>query len=170
MAPAQVFGDVITLSKFAQWPQACVKCGTQAGLVPRVQKYAWFPQWTYALLFLGLIPAAIIQAILTKRAQITHAVCAPCGSKWTMARVMYVLSLLGPVFGGIAIMMLGVAANTGAVVAIGGLLLFPGILIFPTIVHFAMVRPNTLRATFMDDHTISLAGVSPAVLQMMSGR
>jgi hypothetical protein len=160
-------GDAVTLSKLAWWPPCCVKCGTTADLGPRVQKYVWVPPWTYLLIPLGLLPAALVQMMLTKRAALTHGICAPCNTRWKMARVAWVASLLVPLLGGILGFIAGAAADSGALMAAAGLLFFPGIAIFPTLAHFLLVRPRTLRAAFIDDHVIKVAGVSAAALEML---
>jgi hypothetical protein len=170
MPPAPLIeGDRVTISKFAWWPACCVKCGAMAGLQPRVQKYAWVPPWTYLIVPLGLLPAAIVQLVLTKRAALTHPVCAACNGRWTMANVGWRLSLLGPLFGGIGVVIAGASANSNALMALGGLLFFPGILIFPILAHFLLVRPRTLRALFIDDNVIKLAGVSAPALDFLRG-
>jgi hypothetical protein len=162
-SPPVVNGDTVTLPKLAMWPPLCVKCGTPAGIGPRVQKYAWVPPWTNLLLLIGLLPAVIIQMILTKRATITHAVCGPCNARWTQARMAWVASLMIPLVGGIAVAIAGAAANSGWLMALGGLLVFPGILILPLTAYFALVKPGTVRVTFMDDREIRLQGIAPAV-------
>lgn len=153
----------MTLPKMATWPPLCVKCGTPEAIGPRVQKYVWVPPWTNLLLLVGLLPAVIVQMILTKRATITHAVCGPCNSRWTQARAAWIASLLIPVVGGFSVLFAGIAIDSGWVMAIGGLLFFPGLLILPISAHFALVKPGTVRVTFMDDKEIRLQGIAPAV-------
>jgi hypothetical protein len=167
MMPPLIDGDAVTLSKLAWWPPCCVKCGTTEGLGPRVQKYVWVPPWTYLLIPLGLLPAALVQMVLTKRAALTHGICAPCNARWRTARVAWVASLLFPLLGGFLGLLAGASANSGAAMAAAGLLFFPGILVFPTLVQFLLVRPRTLRAAFIDDHVIKVVGVSARALEML---
>jgi hypothetical protein len=167
MMPPLIDGDAVTLSKLAWWPPCCVKCGTTEGLGPRVQKYAWVPPWTYLLIPLGLLPAALVQMMLTKRAALTHGICAPCNARWKIARVGGVASLLVPLLGGFLGLLAGAAASSGVAMAAAGLLLFPGIVVFPTLAHFLLVRRRTLRAVFIDDHVIKVAGVSASALEML---
>ena len=160
-----VNGDTVTLPKLAMWPPLCVKCGTPADIRPRLVRYAWVPPWTNLLIFVGLLPALIVQMILTKRATITHAVCGPCNSRWTKARAAWVASLLVPVFGGLLVALVGGAANAGWIMVLGGLLFFPGILILPITAHFAFVKPDTVQVRFMDDRDIRLRGISQPVCE-----
>lgn len=164
-----VEGDRVTLSKFAWWPACCVKCGAMTGLQPRVQNYGWVPPWAYLLLPLGLLPALIVLLAFTKRAALTHPVCAPCNARWTAANAAKRASLLVPIFGSIAGLLAGGWLGSTAVMVLAGLLFFPGILVFPLLAHFLLVRPRTLRALFIDDHVVKLAGVSPAALDLLRG-
>jgi hypothetical protein len=167
--PPTIEGDRITVSKMAWWPACCVKCGATTPLKGRSQLFAYVPPWTYALLPLGLLPAAIVQMALTKRATITLPVCPTCDGRWSAATLAWRLSLLGPVLLGFGGLIVGASLDSGALMAIGGLLFFPGILIFPLLAHFLLVKPRTLRVLFMDDQVIKLAGVAPASLALFRG-
>lgn len=164
-SPPVVNGDTVTLPKLAMWPPLCVKCGTPADIRPRVQKYAWVTPWTYLLFCVGLLPAIIVQAILTKRATITHAVCGPCNDRWSKARAAWMASLLVPLLGGLVVFIAGASADSGWIMALGGLLFFPGILALPLTVHFALLKPGTVQVTFMNDREIRLRGIAPAVCE-----
>jgi hypothetical protein len=170
LPPPVVEGSLVTMHKQAQWPPMCVKCATQSGLVGRNQSYAWFPPWTYLLIFGGLLPAAIVQMILTKRATLILPICGPCSSRWTMARVVYVLSIVLPIVLGIIVAMAGAANGSSGLMVVGVALMFPGLLVFPLLAHFLLIRPRTVRPVFIDDWVVKLAGVHPAVLDALRGR
>ncbi|MGD0526529.1 MAG: hypothetical protein ABSE49_15380 [Polyangiaceae bacterium] len=164
--PPQVDGDRVTIPKIYAFPPLCVKCGATGELRGRSQRFAWFPAWTYFLLLAGLLPLVIVQMIMTKRAHLLLPLCAPCSSKWTTARVLRSLAIIGPVLVGLGLMFVGVANDWGAVIAIGFLVFFPGILVVIPI-DLLLVRRRTLRAVFIDDRVVTLKGVAPPVLAVM---
>jgi hypothetical protein len=167
--PPHVYGSRLTLSKQAQWPPLCVKCGAQNGLVPRTQNFQWVPPWTYWLLFAGLLPAALVQMITMKRATVVLPICASCNSRWTMARVVYVLAVILPIFGGLVIAGVGAANGYGGVVAGGILFMVAGMPVLAVMTSLLLVRPRTLRVAQMDDWTMSLDGIAPHVLAVFAG-
>jgi hypothetical protein len=164
--PPQVQGNLVTIGKMYALPALCVKCATPGPLVGRVQAFGWFPAWTYAFFLLGPLPAIIVQLIVTKRANLNLPLCAPCNSRWSTARVLRTLAIVGPVLGGLGLAMIGAATDSTALMAIGFLLVFPGILaVIPVDLFF--VRPRTLRAKFIDDHVVTLEGVAPQMLEVL---
>jgi hypothetical protein len=165
-----VAGTRLTLSKQAQWPAMCVKCATTLDVRPRTQRFQWFPQWTYALLLVGLIPAAIVQMVLTKHATLVLPVCAPCGSRWTMARVAYVFSIVLPLLLGLVLACAGAAEGSKALMFLGLFLMIPGMIILALLAQYMLVRPRTVRAVFIDDWAITLDGVAPQVLDVFRPR
>jgi hypothetical protein len=168
--PAQVDGEAVTVSKEAAWPARCVKCGTHADLGWRDQRYLWFPSWTYCLLVFGLVPAAIIQWMLTKRAGFTHAICKDCSARWSFARALYSSAFCVPVFGGLALVVAGVMKNSLDLIGLGGALLFPGLVIFPVAAYWLVLRPRIVRAVFIDDYVVTLAGVARPVRDELIAR
>jgi hypothetical protein len=164
--PPRLEGDLVTIAKTYALPPLCVKCGTPSDLRGRMQAFAWFPKWTYVLVFIGLLPAVIVQAILTKRALLNLPVCAPCNARWSQARVMRVLAFVVPIVGGLGLAIVGAATSAGWLAAVGFLLFFPGILaVIP--IDLLVLRPRTLLATFIDDGFVTLKGVSAGALEAM---
>jgi hypothetical protein len=148
------------------FPALCVKCAAREPLYGRMQAFAWFPAWAYLFLFLGLLPALIAQALMTKRATLNLPVCPSCNSRWRTARLVRTLTIVGPVVGGLGLAMTGAATDSMVLLWFGLFLVFPGILaIIP--VDLLLVRPRTLRAKFIDDHVVTLDGVAPQVLEVL---
>jgi hypothetical protein len=164
--PARVEGDLVTVAKTYAFPPLCVKCAAPGELRGRLQAFAWFPQWTYLLVFLGLLPAVIVQTILTKRAKLNLPLCPSCSSRWTTARVLRSLAFVLPIVVGLGLAFAGIADNSGLITLLGFLLFFPGILaVIP--IDLLVFRPRTIRAVFIDDHFVTLKGVSMGVLDSM---
>jgi hypothetical protein len=164
--PPRVEGAAVTIAKAYALPPLCVKCGTTADLRTRNQAFAWFPAWTYLLLFLGLLPMVLVQMAVTKRANLVLPICAPCNSRWTTGRVLRTLSIVIPVLGGLAVAIAGAVNDSVSVMLAGFLLIFPGVLaVIP--VELLVQRPRILRATFVDDYFVTLKGFSPQVLEVM---
>jgi len=164
--PPRVEGPLVTIAKTCALPPLCVKCGTPDALRGRWQAFAWFPAWTYFLLFAGLLPLIIVQMAMTKRARLWLPICPPCNSRWTTARVLRSLAIIGPIVGGLGLAFAGVAMDQGFVVWAGVLLFFPGILVVIPI-ELLLQRPRILRAVFIDDRFVTLKGVSPQALDVM---
>ncbi len=148
------------------FPALCVKCARGDDLGTRTQAFAWFPQWTYALMLVGLLPAVIVQTILTKRATLHLPLCGSCSQAWKTARLLRTLAFVIPVVGGLGLAIAGFWAKTGFVSVVGFLLFFPGVLsVIP--IELIVVRARTLRAVFIDNQVVTLKGVSPHVLEVM---
>jgi hypothetical protein len=164
--PPRVQGDLVTIAKTYPLPPLCVKCARPDDLRGRTQQFAWFPRWTYLLVFIGLLPAVIVQAVLTKRATLNLPLCTSCNARWSQARLVRVLAFVVPIVVGLGLAFAGIATNLGFLGVIGFLLFFPGILaVIP--IDLLMVKPRTLRATFIDDQVVTLKGVSAQVLEVM---
>jgi len=172
---AMVVGNDLVIMPGFQFPWLCVKCGKNDGtLVVDAREYSWFPAWTYVFLLGGLIPGALIQAIMTKRATLHHPLCASCKKRWTMARVAWTLSVVLPIVIGLGGMFLGVAIGTGGsgnVIIAFLILMLVGIFVAPITVKFTLVNPRTLKPTnIADNGAITLNGVAPEVLSALQHR
>jgi hypothetical protein len=170
LPPMHVGRDAVTVAKEASWPPLCVKCGVHGSLESRDVRYTWFPPWTYALLVFGLLPAAIVQWLLTKQAGFTHAICGACNARWSLGRATYTAAFCVPVVGAFVLVIAGVATGTPAVIGVGALALLPGIVVLPMLAYWLVLRPRALRALFIDDHFVTLAGVAHPVLAEMRGQ
>ena len=88
-------------------PAACIKCGATVGLSRYKYERTYTPRWLYIGLVFGLIPAALLMLIISRKHQIMVYFCAACRNRYRIATlVSYLLAipcllllLLGPVFG-----------------------------------------------------------------------
>jgi hypothetical protein len=164
--PPRIEGSAVTIAKGYALPPLCAKCGTMADLRTRTQTFSWFPRWTYFLLFLGLLPMIILQMDKTKRAVLALPMCPRCDSRWKTGRVLRTLSIVVPVFGGLALAIAGAANDILPLMGAGFLLVFPGVLaVIP--VDLLVQRPRILWATFIDDYWVTLKGFAPEMLEVL---
>jgi hypothetical protein len=166
-----VEGDRVQWPLALALPNVCVKCGRTEGLAAREQRFRWVPPWTAFFLLVGLLPGAILQTLLTKRARLSLPICPSCNSRWSSAVLASRLALWGPLAITAVGCVLGVATNWGGIVAGAALLLLlPALLIGPALVYFVMMRPRSLRTTRIDSRAITLACLSPTVLEAARSR
>jgi hypothetical protein len=168
----QVQGTALVVPKVGQqFPWLCMKCGAPHGpampLQTRAQSYRWVPPWTNWLILIGVVPALIVQSMYTKTAQMQFLLCAPCNAQWKQGRIAVALSVLVPfalcaIGVGIAVNTAGSASATWVFSSLGVLLF--GIVLVPGLVHFLYAAPRLIRTDYIDDYTIRLIGVHPAVL------
>jgi hypothetical protein len=151
-------------------PRLCVKCGRTDGLTVRLQRFRWVSPWVNLLIVAGLVPAIVLQMILTKRALLSLPICPSCDSRWSTALVASRLVIYGPLALAVVGCVLGATTNWGGpIAAVTVLLLLPAWIIGPALVYFALMRPRSLRATRIDSYAITLAGLCPVVLEAARG-
>jgi hypothetical protein len=172
LAP-RIEGNRLLVQRFgATLPPLCVKCGQshspQTPLRQRFQSYRWVPPWTNALIFAGLIPAIIVQSILTRTASITLLVCPACDSRWTAGKLVFAASIVAPLFVSGALAAIGISSNDGGIVIAAIVTLVFLIILVPGVVYFTVVAPRVVRTDFIDDYMIRLVGLSPAILSAIA--
>jgi hypothetical protein len=160
-------GEHVHVPRALTFPAVCVKCGTHEALRARRQNYTWVPPWTYLLLFVGVVPCAILQSIMMKRFAMVFPVCGPCDQRWKTARIWWPLSMLVPFFGGLGAAFLFGYADVGALVGLSLTIMFLGPFVAATLVHFLLVRRNTVTIAHADDFTVRLRGVAEPMKQAL---
>jgi hypothetical protein len=75
-------------------PQVCVCCGQQADGEARV-KFSWHPPWVNILILAGLLPWAIVAAMLTKQMRASLPTCPRHRGHWFNRRLFVYGGLLG---------------------------------------------------------------------------
>ncbi len=164
-------GDQVTVPLALPLPELCVKCGQAGGLTTRQQKFRWVPPWTNLLFLVGLLPAVVLQAVLTKRARVSLPICPRCDARWSKATLLIRLALFGPIVATTIAVVVALLTDWGALLAgIAFLLMVPTILIAPALIYFVLLRPRSLRCTRLDARAIKLSGLSPAVLDAVRGQ
>jgi hypothetical protein len=147
-------------------PPVCVGTGAQNEVKFHKVKFAWYPRWVAALILVpygGLLLAAVVAAILTKRAKGELPFSDLGWSRWRQAKLFIGLSvvvLFAGIIGGIGLMI--------AEIVEVGLLAFALGLIVPLAIYFAFKShgPQVLKIT---DSEITLKIPSAEAAQAIHG-
>lgn len=158
---AYVLGEDLVVSKMAPLPHVCIKCGTRDGVTLQKRKFTWVSPWVYLLAIVSVLIAAIIAAILQKRGELWVPLCAACKSRWTMATLMIVMTVLA-IIPAIALPAI-IGSNIGggdstAILIVFAILLW---LVSVVVVSVFVARPRTVFPKKIDDYLITLRGVHP---------
>jgi hypothetical protein len=185
--PLPLQEESIELSRRAELPDVCMKCGTREGIVRRLRTFRYKPPWVLAsLIFCCLLPIPVFAPVIifatlmtTTKAKLNVPLCSTCTGRWLAARIAVVLSLVG-VFCLMATC--AIVVGNAFVRSHMHLSLIPGssptrppsanmvelmlLLIGISFVAFIIVmatyvRDRTLRAEKIDDATIRIGGVHP---------
>ncbi len=148
---ARMEGQTLVVSRDAEMPAICMKCGKKGDIVRRLTQFQWTPLWARLLMF--CIVGLIVMLITTKRGSLNVPLCVPCNERWSQARTVIIISLVGLIGGFIAMRTLDDHA-------LGVALLFLGVGAF-VILSITYVRPRVLRAKHIDETNIHLDGVDP---------
>lgn len=91
-------------------PPVCLITGERAGVTFHKVKFSWYPRWIPALIFVpfgGILLAAIVAFIMTKKAAGELPFTEQGWSRWRLAKIMGVVSVffvLLAMFGGLGLM------------------------------------------------------------------
>jgi hypothetical protein len=138
-------------------PPVCLITGARDNVSFRKVKFAWYPRWVAFLIFVpfgGLLLAAIVAMILTKKAAGELPFSDEGWSKWRMAKIMVavdVLWVIGAMFAGI-----GFAASeteTGGVIAA---LAFSSMVAVPVAIYFLFQRKRMVTPTRITDTDLTI--------------
>src|SRR5205823_824723 len=80
-----------------QLPPVCMRCGAEA-TVYKTKRFTWYPPWVNVLILAGLIPYAIVVAIMTKRIAVNVPLCGRHRFHWggrVLLMVLPFFALLG---------------------------------------------------------------------------
>jgi hypothetical protein len=142
-------------------PPYCLRCGAPAR--KRIGKnFAWYPPWVNLLIFIGLLPAAIVALVLTKRMRVEAPMCARHRWHWAGRILAVLVSLLGIIFLTALLVVLAPPDEAGAFFSLG---LISGTLLLLTgglILHFTSIRPVEIT-----DRSITLTGVSEEFVEAL---
>jgi hypothetical protein len=141
-------------------PDVCMFCGRRA--VDRKKRtFAWHPPWVWILILVGVLIAAIVAMILTKRMTVRVPVCNEHEGFWRRRNLVVGLSLVAVVV--VEVVFIAVAASQpqgqnndwGGLACGGGAVLFLGWLVL-----VAIYSQRGLRPTEITDRFIRLTGVN----------
>lgn len=153
-------GQTLVLSRDAEVPAVCMKCGSKQGIVRRLTQFQWTPVWARFMMF--CIIGLVVMLVTTKRAAMHVPLCATCNDRWSAARTVTIIGVLGLVAGFIAMRTLDDHA-------LGIALLFLGVGAF-LILSITYVRPRVVRAKRIDATSLQLDGVDPkAAAEIVEG-
>src|SRR5947208_11856422 len=128
-------------------PPVCMRCGAEATLYKR-KRFSWYPPWLNVLILAGLLPYAIIVAIMTKRMNVHVPLCGRHRFHWGGRVLLMVL----PFFALIGMVVLLIALTSGprrpgsdtvaAVIGFGLLAGFVAWLILLVVITSTTMRPT----------------------------
>ena len=141
-------------------PETCLKCGQKAEHWVK-KKFSWHPSWIWILLLAGVLPFAIVAAILTKRATMLAPMCTAHRRHWMIRTAVMVIGLLAIV---VLIVLLIVVSSeppgrrNDLLPAIFGFALVGGG--FAWIVAMIVLGLAGIRPQEITDYDLTLQGVS----------
>src|SRR5437660_10981816 len=127
-------------------PPVCMRCGAEATLYKR-KRFSWYPPWLNVLILAGLLPYAIIVAIMTKRMNVNVPLCGRHRFHWGGRVLAMVLPFFAPI--GMVVLLIALTSRpprpASATVAAGFLLGLLGGLV-PQRASTSALAPSPLRA------------------------
>ncbi len=143
----------------------CVNCGGQEGLQPWRRAFTYTPPWVYVGLLAGLIPAAILAAIFTRKGSLTFSRCSPCKSRmFRMAVICWLIGLGGlfvfPMLGAFIGQLLDAHNGTGAGIGLGFL-----VWIVALIVVAVLGAMSPVKCTLIDNGMVTVRVRNPQHLK-----
>jgi len=140
-------------------PPVCMRCGAEATVYKR-KRFSWYPPWINVLILAGLLPYAIIAAIMTKRMNVNIPLCGRHRFHWggrVAAMVLSFFALLG-----LLVVLIAVTSGPGrhndTLAAAIGFCLLGGFVAW--LILLVVLTSTTMRPTEIDDRSITLTGVA----------
>ena len=140
-------------------PDVCMFCGRRA--VDRKKRtFAWHPPWVWILILAGILVAAIVAMILTKRMTVRVPVCNEHEGFWRRRNLIIGLSFLAMVVAEVVLIAISVSLppgqnnDPGGFICLGGTAMFLGWLVLVAIYSTRGIRPTEIT-----DRFIRLTGV-----------
>lgn len=137
-------------------PPVCLITGTRDNVSFRKVKFAWYPRWVALLILVpygGLLLAAIVAAILTKRATGELPFSDAGWSKWRLGKIMTALQFLWVIAAFIGGMIMAVADSGSAVLAA---VLFVSVFAVPLGIYFVAQRNKMVVPTRITETEITI--------------
>jgi hypothetical protein len=146
-----------------QLPAVCMRCG-QPATVYKYRTFSWYPPWVLLLLLVGLLPAAIVAMILTKRMYVSIPLCESHKNHW-LVRTLLILGSLALVVVLIVCAVIVVSVISDQMGrkgddAVGFVCLGGAVLFVLWLVLIGIMQSTAIRPTEITDDTITLSGVS----------
>jgi hypothetical protein len=147
-------------------PDVCMQCGEPA-MAYKDHQFVWYPKYLLWFMLLGVLPAAIIIAVMTWRRMVTVPFCDEHRHHWLKRQLIGLGALFGTIF---LIIMLFVGASLidpqmdtlGPYAAILTLILIIAMLVVIVMVVNTQILPDEIT-----ERTITLKNVSPAFIEAL---
>jgi hypothetical protein len=147
---ARFDGNVFVVSRDAELPAVCLKCGKHDDIVLRPTNFQWTPLWSRLLLPFCAIGGLLAMSLTRKHASLKVPLCAPCNKQWTNARNALIAGIVALV---LSVVFMRTRDDPKSALVIPGL----AIVAFLGLVT-AFIRPRVLRVDRITDAEVHLKG------------
>lgn len=147
---ARLEAGVLIVSRDAELPDVCLKCGTHDEIMRRKANFQWTPLWARMLLPFCALGGLIAMSITRKHASLSLPLCVSCDAKWTAARNATIAGVV-PLIG--AFLYLRITDDRGPALAV----LIAAVAGFVALM-LAFVRPRMMQSTRIDAAEVHLKG------------
>jgi hypothetical protein len=144
-------------------PPVCMRCGARS-VVCKEHRFQWSPPWVYILLFLGVIPYAIVASATMKRINVPVPLCERHKWHWGGRTALVLVGLLAMV-----VLVLGGIALAGEDDGFGPIVFLPiGLLFLVWIVSAVVLGATAIKPREITDKSITLSGVSQEYIDALN--
>jgi hypothetical protein len=151
-------GSRLRFGKGAELPKVCVGCGTKTRVRYKSQDFEYVPAVVWLTIpFIGVLAAFLLRST-SRRARVRVPRCKSCERREASIAV-----LRGPAAIGIVVLLLIAATLAGNGLPIAGAIVAL-LTVLVGIVTFRRWLGGGIRATHIDEHTVTLHGIHPAAL------
>ncbi|WP_020475928.1 Coa1/Tim21 domain-containing protein [Zavarzinella formosa] len=149
-------------------PDVCMKCGEPADT--RVKRnFSWYPPWVMVLVLAGVLVAAIVALILTKKMSVRAPMCDLHKDHWSK-RTMWTLITFGilAVLGIGGIVILGAVENGPNKDSFTGLICGGGVFgLLAWLILVVIFQSTMIKPTLITDKKITLVKVHPEFVRAL---
>jgi len=157
---ARVEKSALVLSHDPELPAVCMKCGSHDTVTREPKMFRWRPRWARYLVVCGV--GLVVMLLTTVRASLEIPLCPKCYDRWSTARSVQVVSMIG-MFVAFAVFTLISPQNMHDKRI--GLAVFLATVAIYVAVNLTLMRKRMLRASSLDEKEIGLLGVHPTAIE-----
>ena len=147
---ARFEGAILVVSRDAELPSVCLKCGTHDDIMRRTQAFQWTPVWARLMLPFCALGGLIAMSITRKHASLALPLCVRCNAQWIAARNATIAALV-PLIGSFIYLRLTDDRKPALVLLIVSVIGFVALML-------AFVRPRMIQADRIDDADVHQKG------------
>lgn len=148
---AELSGDDLVISKGAEFPSVCLKCGSKDASAAQEHLFQYNPPYVIPVIVLCTMPGIILMLLVRKSAKMVIPLCEVCDAKWRGAKV-WIAAAVGIL---IASLFIPFALGEPQALLVGLLVGFGAFLG----IFLGVVNPALLRARKIDDEKVTIIGV-----------